>query len=298
MPAAITDKYMKASSGTRPNPTTLASQKGIGDSLLTADDLTGWTTDTATTFVLYKVDSNNNEIINTRSEWKGIVSSNTITQLELTAGTDTIYPIGSPVIATPTADWADSLVEGLTVSQNQNGTLKDNLITTAMLQSNAVTTAKITDANVTTAKVADNAITAPKLATDAITLGYAENTAGFSTSSTTPVQVTDLTTTVTIPSGGRKVKITVWAGGVFNSVAATNAVLSLWDGTVGSGTKLAESYATSGTASAIVPCSVVAIVTPSAGSKTYNVGFARDNGVTATLRATSTSKAFILVEVI
>lgn len=142
--ATITDKIMSPSTGlSRPNPTTLTVQKGIGDSILTADDLTGWGTSTAVPFVLYKVDTSGNEIINTRSDWKGIVSGNTITQLTLTAGSDTIYPIGSPVIAAATARYGDDLAAALLSSHNQNGTIKDGAIATSMIADGAVTNAKL-----------------------------------------------------------------------------------------------------------------------------------------------------------
>jgi len=153
MTATITDKIMVASSGTRPNPTTLTAQKSVGASLLNADDLTGWGTSTPVTFVLYKIDSNGNEVVGTRSDWKGIVSGNTITQLTLTAGTDTIYPAGSPVIAAATARWADDLTAALISSHNQNGTLKDG----------SVGNTTITDGSVTTSKLGSHAVTAAKI---------------------------------------------------------------------------------------------------------------------------------------
>lgn len=153
MAATITDKIMVASSGTRPNPTTLTAQKSIGASLLNADDLTGWGTSTPVTFVIYKIDSNGNEVVGTRSDWKGIVSGNTITQLTLTAGTDTIYPSGSPVIAVASARWADDFTAAMLVSHNQNGTLKDGSVGNTTITDGSVTTTKIADANITNAKL-------------------------------------------------------------------------------------------------------------------------------------------------
>lgn len=153
MAATITDKIMVASSGTRPNPTTLTAQKSIGASLLNADDLTGWGTSTPVTFVIYKIDSNGNEVVGTRSDWKGIVSGNTITQLTLTAGTDTIYPSGSPVIAVASARWADDFTAAMLVSHNQNGTLKDGAVGNTTIADSSVSTSKIGDAAVTAAKI-------------------------------------------------------------------------------------------------------------------------------------------------
>jgi hypothetical protein len=142
---AITDKFMHASSGTRPEPTTLTGSKAVGASTLTADDLTGWATDTPTPFVLYQIDGSGNEVDGTRSDWVGIVSGNTITQLTLTAGTDDIYPAGSAVIAAPTAEWGDRVVDGLLVTHNQDGSLKDNIVTTAKVNNSTVTPPKLSD---------------------------------------------------------------------------------------------------------------------------------------------------------
>src|SRR4051794_30434480 len=59
--------------------------------------------------------------------------------------------------------------------------------------------------------IATNGVAAANLATSAITLGYTQITSNFVTASTTVVQVTGLTATVTIPSGGRRIKITAFA---------------------------------------------------------------------------------------
>ena len=145
--------------------------------------------------------------------------------------------------------------------------------------------------------LAANAITADKLATSAITLGYAQATSTFTTTSATAVQVTSLTASVTIPAGGRKVKITAWCGALYNATAGINAVMSIWDGTVGSGTQLAQCYGVSN-AAATSNGTVMAVVTPAAGAKTYNVGLYRGSGGTATMEAVATSPMFILVEAI
>src|SRR5207245_4076341 len=69
------------------------------------------------------------------------------------------------------------------------------------------------------------------------TLGYAQITANITTTSTTVVQATGLTVTVTIPSGGRRVRIT----GLASNVGSSGTVqMSIWDGTVGTGTSLAQ----------------------------------------------------------
>lgn len=129
------------------------------------------------------------------------------------------------------------------------------------------------------------------------TLGYAQITSNFTTTSTTAVQVTGLSITVTVPSGGRRVKITAWAETMITNGAA-NIYWQIWQGTVGSGTLLsrAQNYlpASTGANNAIA----IAVITPSAGSYTYNVGCYNTQGATAGIEATSTYPAFIMAELI
>jgi len=171
-------------------------------------------------------------------------------------------------------------------------------IITAKLADSAVTAAKLATDAVETAKIKDANVTAGKLATSAIFLGYAAITADTTTTSTSSTLVTGLSATVTVPSGGRRVKITVFASNVRNQTAAKTAYLEIWDGTVGSGTKIAQGDTYGDGTDEGCPFHIVAVQTPSAGSKTYNVGFRTDSGGTTALAAASTAPAFILVELI
>jgi hypothetical protein len=132
------------------------------------------------------------------------------------------------------------------------------------------------------------------------TLGYAQITSNLTTSSTTQVQATGLTSTVVIPSGNRRVKITLYVSNSYNLTANKYCVFSIWDGTVGSGTQIGKAQIfNNGTAGGAGTVVCIATVTPSVGSKTYNVGFATDSGGgTNTLEASATYPAFILVELI
>ena len=141
-----------------------------------------------------------------------------------------------------------------------------------------------------------NAVQANQLATNAITLGYTQVTANITTTSTSSVQAGGLSTTVTIPSGGRRVRITAYCPFVSNSGGNTDHI-TIWDGTVGSGTQLVDAItqvAVNGTGYNMVGS---AVVTPAAGSKTYNVGIYTSGG-TLTITAAATSPAYILVEAI
>ncbi|MET3349049.1 UNVERIFIED_ORG: hypothetical protein ABID57_000718 [Arthrobacter sp. UYEF1] len=139
-----------------------------------------------------------------------------------------------------------------------------------------------------------NSVSATMLATSAITLGYAQITSNFANATTTQTQITGLTVTVTIPAGGRKTKITVYVPGTHNTVIST-AQYELWDGVVGSGTKLTHFRELHAIAGNQFGMHLTYVGTPSAGSKTYNVAMAPDTG-TETLQAAATYPAFILVE--
>ncbi len=135
--AAITDKFNYASSGTRAEPTTLTAQKAVAATSISCAALNGWPTASAVHFQLYTTDVNNNIVAGSQSDWKGVVSGTTITQLQLQAGTDTVYPIGSIVVALPTAGWADDLADGLLNEHNEDGSHAD--VTADSVATNTIT---------------------------------------------------------------------------------------------------------------------------------------------------------------
>lgn len=133
MPASINDKFTETTNGGRPIPTELQVQKSIGAAQITVGSTGGWAVATAVHFIMYKKDGSGNKIDGTQTDWKGIViDASTIGSLQLKAGTDDIYPIGSVIVAAPTAAWADDVVEGLAVSLNQDGTMKPTAVKTAL----------------------------------------------------------------------------------------------------------------------------------------------------------------------
>lgn len=158
----------------------------------------------------------------------------------------------------------------------------------------------IGDGAIGTAAIANNGVTAAKLATNAITLGYAQITSNYSTSSTSASNaVTGLSTTVTIPSGGRRVRVTAYCPSLLVTTLANYAILTIWDGTVGSGTLIGRGVVGSLSTNAELPVMASAISTPSAGSKTYNVGLYNASSATnVQINAAATYPAYILVEAI
>lgn len=157
---AITDKFGKASAPDAYAPaTTVKNVKNAGESTLSAYDLSKFDDTVPLFFITYKKTTHPETGATIRlnqAGWKGLVNkdSNTITNLVLAPGyTDPGQAPGDYIEAIPTSFWANELVDGILVSHNPDGTLKNN----------AVTTAKIADSNVTTAKIANNAVTAEKI---------------------------------------------------------------------------------------------------------------------------------------
>lgn len=139
-----------------------------------------------------------------------------------------------------------------------------------------------------------NAVAASKLATSAITLGLTTKTSNFTTNSTSQVAVTGMSVTVTIPSGGRGVWIEAYCPYTYSDGASIWQLI-LWDGTVGSGTQLQNAYySNGGTANITVPGIVRAFVTPSAGSKTYNLG-AQINSGNLVMNSSNTQPMYLSV---
>lgn len=147
--------------------------------------------------------------------------------------------------------------------------------------------------------LATNAVTADKIATNANVLGYVQITSNaVVASSATPTQVPSLTLTVTVPSGGRRVRITAFAPGITTSSANQYAQLQLWSGTVNSGTLLSQGYFVPTTAGYLNAMTVTSVLTPSTGSKTYNVGVVTGAAASVSVAAGATYPSYLLVEVL
>lgn len=194
------------------------------------------------------------------------------------------------------SSWSGGTIDNTTVTVDTiSGHTASN---TGSIYGVSITNGVITTANsIGSGTIVQNGVQANELAATAINLGYVQITTNFTTTSTSPVQVTGLTLTVTIPTGGRKVKITGWTGQLISSGGTANVTMGIWDGTVGSGTLLTTSQFAGATSSLGASQTVIAIVTPSAGSKTYNLSLTTSAN-TGVLTAVSNSPAFLLVEVV
>lgn len=141
-------------------------------------------------------------------------------------------------------------------------------------------------------------ITAANLDRAAITLGYASITSNFSSTTINAyTDVTNLTTTVVIPPGARRIKITAIGWYMTTSAAAgTNVELVVTDVTAGAivGGILVNNPAAF---YAMNACTVATHV-PAAGTRTYKVQFRSNVAGTFNLTASATQPAYILVEAI
>lgn len=126
-------------------------------------------------------------------------------------------------------------------------------------------------------------------------LGYRQITSDFSTASASGVQITGLSVPFIVPTG-RKVKATL-----FSPRAANNnnvyANVSIWDGTVGSGTLLQSGSIWSDVTGRGYTMNVEYVGTPNTASKTYNAALGAEGGGTA-LFSIFGGKAFLKVELI
>ena len=166
-------------------------------------------------------------------------------------------------------------------------------ISSANLADGAVTEAKVANDSIGTLNVKDGAVTPTKISTGALLLGYSSITSNFTTTSGTFTDVTGLSVSATVPSGGRTVEI------VFRSRASSGAVSGngytyriLRDSTV-----IGDAVFTAPGANYSVPMTVIVKDTPSAGTYTYKVQCESSSGNFVT-QATATSPAFILVKLV
>jgi len=140
--------------------------------------------------------------------------------------------------------------------------------------------------------LSDNIVGVNEVKAGAILLGSASRTSNFATTSSTFTDVTSITSTVTVPSGGRDVKVSFeadrWA---CSSTGVGVYAALLYDGAIiGTYTLTAHN-----TANGAIPLCFFAKHTPSAGSHTYKLQIKTDGG-TLTITASATSPSILLVE--
>lgn len=152
--------------------------------------------------------------------------------------------------------------------------------------------------NTTATVIPDGFITGNQLATSAITLGYTSITTPFtSTTINAYTDVTSLSVTVNIPTGGRRVEISV-GGQYLSTTAAAGANIELVCTDVTAGAIIGGLLVNNFGAFFATPCNFIASHVPSAGTRTYKVQFQSNIAGTFKLSATSVVPAYILVKLI
>lgn len=105
----------------RPNSARVTTARDPDASNLACNDLTGWPTTSKVHFVTYQIDTNNNPIGTSQLDCSGIVSGNTITEVQVLDGIDGGCAIGDVVEMLPTASWGQDLAEALTAEHDRLG---------------------------------------------------------------------------------------------------------------------------------------------------------------------------------
>lgn len=144
--ASITDKLCKASdgSGIYPNVAKITQARSVGEKTLRCDNLAGWPTDTPVHFSSYRLNADGSINYESQSDWKGIVSQDSIINLEWQAGAvDSGNLVDDQVEMNLTIGmWAD-LISLFLMVFSPNGTLKPGVVTSEALADNAVTAGKL-----------------------------------------------------------------------------------------------------------------------------------------------------------
>lgn len=156
--------------------------------------------------------------------------------------------------------------------------------------------ALVDGSGLTLASLPNNTILGNQLATTAITLGYAQSLTNFTTTTVTAfVDVTSLSTTVTIPAGGRRVKVTAFCESFKTTATAGTALsIAIYEGA----TQLASSDLSQYVTNSPQLGMCIASFTPTAGSHTYKVAVFQGAAGTLTVSGATTAPSFILVELI
>ena len=146
MAAGINDKFKKVSAdNSYAVATTVRTARTVGGgTTLEAFDLSKWADATAVNFLTYRKTTDpvtNVTTVTNRTGWTALVNtgSNTLTNLTVAPGyTDLGHQVGDYIEPVQMSKWANDLVDGLLTSHNQNGTLKNNSVTTAAIANGAV----------------------------------------------------------------------------------------------------------------------------------------------------------------
>lgn len=187
--------------------------------------------------------------------------------------TATNKTLTSPTINSPTITNASLTADSISGYTTSNA----GTIYGIAVSGGQITNAAIANGTIGSAQIATNGVSGSNLSTSSIYLGSGKNTTDV-TATNTAVQITGMSVSVTVPSGGRSVKLTAILPQCYASAGA--AGLSIWRGAVVSGTQIGGTAFYNNTSGGGLVN--IALDLPSAGSYTYNAGIIGPSGTAHT----------------
>ena len=123
---SINKKVTQTYNSANPNVATVTSTRTALATTLVCDNLAGWPADTVH-FSTYQLNTSSEVVEGSQTDWKGIVSGNSIGSLTRVAGaSDTGNAIGDVVEMGPTASWAQGMYDGIAAEHDpEDGTHTD-----------------------------------------------------------------------------------------------------------------------------------------------------------------------------
>jgi hypothetical protein len=125
---------------------------------------------------------------------------------------------------------------------------------------------------------------------------YVAVASNFITAIQSAQQIPGLSITLNVPANCKRLKITMSGGsGISNTIASSSNFFEIWDGTPGTGTRLAYNQVVVAINNGLIPSTVTAIVPVTPGSKTYNGSFFVTAN-TGTVQASKDGMIYLSVE--
>lgn len=200
------------------------------------------------------------------SSWSQLTSAQVIASVTDETGTGSLVFGTTPTLITPKVDTI-------------NESTLNNGVTTAGL--NVKAGVLQTSNSVVTANITDNNVTASKLATNAITLASIASPTSQSSISTSAVLLTGLSTSVTIPSGGRTVRIEVLVPHM-SSTLLTTFTLYIYNSATVTGSAIATAKFLQSLNATVLSGYLFHEYVPSSGGQSYCAAISCDSGSAAT----------------
>lgn len=132
--ASLSDLFGKTFNSVNPNIAKVTVNRLKTSSTLVCDNLAGWPIDTKVDFSTYRLKNDGSAKVDPESQtdWKGVVSGNSITIERVAGAVDNGNFINDFVEMNPTGTWANDLIKGILRHSKQNGDLREDAVKTAL----------------------------------------------------------------------------------------------------------------------------------------------------------------------